>query len=145
MTSEVFPCPNCREIINLSMTHCRFCGVAIDPRAAMLASQNQAIVARACNDANYLKIMARSLIVFYLVSWVPFLGISGWAFLILMLAIPVLFFRWWIKYSSLETVDADFEEAKRQSVIAIVIWSPMFLLWLVGVVISILFPEGLTW
>lgn len=141
MSSEVFPCPNCREIINLEMTHCRFCGVAIDPRAASLASQNQAAVARACNDANYLKIMARSLIVFYLVSWVPFLGAVGWAFLILMIVIPALFIRWWIRYRALQTGDADFEGAKRQTVIAVIIWSAMFLLWLVGAVISLFLPQ----
>ena len=31
---RTFPCPSCKEIINDSMTQCRFCGAPVDPAIA---------------------------------------------------------------------------------------------------------------
>ncbi len=58
---QVFQCQNCREFINTSMTHCSYCGVAINAEAATAAADIQANVAKACSDANFLKIMARAI------------------------------------------------------------------------------------
>ena len=57
---QVFQCPNCREFINTTMTHCSYCGVSVDAHAAHTAAQNQQVVASACHDANYAKILARA-------------------------------------------------------------------------------------
>lgn len=136
---QVFQCPNCREFINVSMTHCSYCGVAINPEAASAAADIQAKVAQACSDANYLKIMARALAAFYLLNWIPFMPLVGWGFLILLVVVPVMLVRWWVKYRDIQTGDQDYEKAKRDPIIAAVIWSAVAVLWLaVSVVQAIL-------
>jgi hypothetical protein len=74
---QVFQCQNCREFINTSMTNCTYCGVAINAEAATAAADVQANVAKACSDANYLKIMARALVVFFLLSFLLFPWLDG--------------------------------------------------------------------
>jgi len=127
---QVFQCQNCREFINTSMTNCSYCGVAINAEAATAAADVQANVAKACSDANYLKIMARALGVFYLLNLIPFLPLVGWGFLVLLIGVPIMMVRWWVKYSKLQTSDADYEKAKRDTIIAAVIWSALAVLWM---------------
>jgi hypothetical protein len=35
---QMFPCPNCKEIINDSMERCRYCNAPVDPQAAATAA-----------------------------------------------------------------------------------------------------------
>lgn len=135
---QAFQCPNCREFINASMSNCSYCGVAINYDSAIAAANIQSKVGQACSDASYLKITARAFVVFYLLSWVPFLPLVGWGSLILFIAVPVMLIRWWVKYSKLQTADPDYEKAKRDTIIAAVIWSALTALWFIIVAIQIL-------
>ena len=38
---RTFACPNCKEIINDSMTQCRFCSVPVDPNVAQLIANRR--------------------------------------------------------------------------------------------------------
>ncbi len=141
MSSDVFPCLNCREIINLSMSNCQYCGVAIDPAAATAAAVLQDRVAEACNGASRLKLMSRAMLFTLLISFVPFIGFAaGWAFLFFLVAIPVLLIYWWVKFRGLQTSDPDFEKARGQLVGAVVLWVVNVVLWqglaLIGSIIS---------
>lgn len=136
---QTFQCPNCREFINASMGNCSFCGAAINYETALAAADIQAKVGQACSDASYLKITARALVVFYLLSWIPFLPLVGWGALILMIAVPVMLVRWWVKYGKLQTGDPDYEKAKRDTIIAAVIWSALIALWFILAAVQILF------
>lgn len=128
--AQVFQCPICREIINTSMTNCPYCGVEINPEAAQTAADTQSRVAEACSNASYLKIMARAMVGFFLASWLPFIGgIGGWGFLAMLVLIPILLVRWWIKYRNLQTADPDFEEARRNTIVAFAIWSGIVVVW----------------
>jgi hypothetical protein len=92
---RVFPCPHCKEFINTSMSECKFCGTAVDYEAAQRAAEIQEQTAKACSDANYLKVTARTMPIFYLVSWVPIIGgIAGWGFLFLLFAVPIMAALW---------------------------------------------------
>lgn len=95
---------------------------------------------QACNDASYLKIMARTMPVFYLIGWIPFVGAVGsWGFLFLLLAVPIMAVRWLIKYSAVRTEDPDFKRAKRSTMIAMAIWGGMLVIWIIGsIVFSVL-------
>lgn len=136
---QVFQCQNCREFINTSMTHCSYCGVAINHEAATAAADVQAKVGQACSDANYLKIMARAQVVFFLLNWIPFLPLVGWGFLILLVAVPIMLIRWWVKYRGIQTADKDYEKAKRDTIIAAVIWSAVTVIWVgIGLIQAIL-------
>ncbi len=138
---SVFQCQNCREFINTSMTHCSYCGVAINAEAATAAADIQANVAKACSDANFLKIMARAQLVFFLLNLIPFLPLVGWGFIILLVAVPIMLVRWWIKYRDIQTGDQDYEKAKRDTIIAAVIWSALVVVWIVIGTIQVVFVK----
>ena len=55
MSPRTFPCPNCNEIINDSMTECRYCSVAIDPGVAQMVADRQEKANQAYSDASYLR------------------------------------------------------------------------------------------
>jgi len=91
---------------------------------------------KACNDGNYISILARSAVVFYLLSWIPILGaFAGWGFLFVMLAIPILVIRWWVKYLEIQTSDKDYQAAKKLILISLAIWAVMAVVWLIGSII----------
>ncbi|MGH9842968.1 MAG: hypothetical protein ACREEM_29880 [Blastocatellia bacterium] len=130
--AQVFQCLNCREMINVSLANCPYCGVAINPETAHAAADNQAIVAQACSNASYLKIMARAMVGFFLFSFVPFVGgIGSWGFLAMLVIIPIVMVRWWVKYRNLQTGDPDFDKARRDTIVALAIWSAMVVVWIV--------------
>lgn len=129
---QVFQCPNCREFINTTMTHCSYCGVSVDANAAHTAAQNQQVVASACHDANYAKILARAFAAFYFISWIPVLGgFASLGWVALLFIVPILLVRWWVKYSKLQTADADYEKAKRETIIAAIIWAAVMVVWFI--------------
>lgn len=119
-------CPHCMELINTSMSQCRFCNHAIDAVSAEKAADAHSKLTQACSDANYLKIVGLAMPAFYGLSWAPFFGMIGWfAFLFIFFAIPVMAIRWWFKFRSVRTSDPDFKSAKRSVVEAITIWIGM--------------------
>lgn len=137
--TQVFQCQNCREFINTAMTNCSYCGVVINPESATTAADVQSKVGKACSDGNFLKIMARALVVFFLVSLVPIVGgLAGWGFLFLLIAVPVMLVRWCIKYNGLQTGDKDYEVAKRNTIISAVIWCGVVVAWLAASLIQAL-------
>jgi hypothetical protein len=119
---HVFPCPNCRETINTSMGQCQFCGATIDPAAAEQSAAATSRVSAAVSDASYLKIMAWSLLTFVVVMFIPLLGLVGVVGLVFVTyALPVMCARWWIKYGSIKTDDADFPNARGTAIIITII------------------------
>jgi len=129
---RIFQCPNCKEYINTSMTQCRFCNAAVDYNTAMVGSVVTDQTNSACNDASYLKIVARVTATVYLLSWVPFAG--GWfgvAFLIMMVVVPIMGIRWWAKYGAITTPDPDYKTARKSVVVAMLIWAALLVVWLV--------------
>lgn len=140
---EVFQCPNCQEFINTSMAQCSYCGVSVNYESAQAAAGVQRQVGQACSDASYLKIMARAQIVFYALSWIPFVGgFAVWGWLFLVFAIPIMLIRWWVKFRALQTADPDFENARRTTIVALVIWSVMMIIWFVVGVINALITRN---
>jgi ABC-type Fe3+ transport system permease subunit len=110
---RVFPCPNCSETINTSMTQCLFCSTAIDHTAAEASAAATSRVSQACSDASYLKIMLGTLIPFGLLIFVPILGLVGLVgFVFVKYAVLVMTIRWWVKYRKIETTDPDFSKAR---------------------------------
>lgn len=119
---EVFPCPNCGETINADMRQCPFCSAAIDHAAALASAAATSKISQACSDASYLKVMAWSLVTFFLVMFIPFLGLAGAIGLwFLRFAIPVMVIRWWIRFGAIKTSDTDFVRAKRTAIIVSVL------------------------
>jgi Ca2+/Na+ antiporter len=120
-TPRTFPCPNCKEIINDSMTTCRFCSVAIDPGIASLVAEQQAKANQACSDASFLRTAAVAMFVFLGLSLIPFVPLVYWGFLITFLVAIVLLVRWQIRFGSLNTSDPDYKKAKRSRNLALLL------------------------
>ena len=126
---HVFPCPNCSETINTSMSQCPFCATAIDHASAETASAETSRISQACSDASYLKIMAWALIPFFFLAFTPFLALAGAAgFWFLKVAIPVMVIRWWVKFAAIKTTDLDYPRARRSAITVGIIWAAVFLL-----------------
>jgi hypothetical protein len=129
---QVFACPKCGEMINTSMSQCAYCNAPVDPQWASWAANAQATIASAFNHANNIMNVARALVVFFLVSLIPFLGFAGLAFIVTLFAFPVLTLLWLIKYQwGLQGIDKnheDLKQARRRIMKACVIWAVMLLL-----------------
>lgn len=118
---RTFRCPNCNEMINDSMTQCRFCSVPVDPGVAQLIADKQEKANQAYSDASYLRTAAIAMYVFLALSFIPFLPLVSWGFLVTFFVVIVLLIRWQLRYASLVTSDADFQGARRSWWISLVL------------------------
>ena len=133
-----FPCPNCKEIINDSMTQCRFCSVPVDPNVAQLIAERQEKANNAYSDASYLRTAAIAMYAFLGLSFVPFLPLVSWGFFIIFIIVIVLLVRWQIRYSGLVTDDADFKSARRSWWISLVMLLALPVVFIIRVGIGVL-------
>jgi hypothetical protein len=126
---RIFQCPGCKETIDTSAVKCPFCSVSIDPKLAEAAADGMARINQACSDASYLRIMAGSMLVFLLLSFLPLVGfVAMIGFYFLVVAVPVMMVRWWVKFGSLTCDDSDWGRAKRTVLMAAGIWAIFLIL-----------------
>jgi|SRR5690349_18487903 len=137
-TVRTFRCPNCNEMINDSMTQCRYCSVPVDPGVAQLIADRQEKANQACSDASYLRTAAVAMYVFLGVSLVPLLGFAFWGFLITFVVVIFLLIRWQIRYGSLVTDDADYKTARRSWWISLALLIGVIVIFIVRIVIDAL-------
>jgi hypothetical protein len=136
-TVEVFPCPTCHETINTSIRQCPHCSTPIDAATAQAAGAATSRISQACSDASYLKIMSWTLFSFFLIMFLPIVGLAGYLGMwFLRFAIPFMSVRWWIKFGRIHTDDPDFSKAKNLATAATVLGG-LLLLGLVGPHITI--------
>jgi len=105
-------------MINDSMTQCRYCSTPVDPGVASLIADRQEMTNRACSDASYLKTAAIALYVFLGLSFIPFLPVVYWGFMITFVVVLVLLIRWQVRFGALVTDDPDYQRARRSKNIA---------------------------
>jgi uncharacterized membrane protein len=118
---RTFRCPACSEMINDSMTQCRYCSTPVDPAVAAMIADQQEKTNRACSDASYLKTAAIAMFVFLGLSFVPFLPIVYWGFVITFVVVLVLLILWQVRFGSLMTNDPDYQRARRSKNIALIL------------------------
>ena len=121
MSPRTFPCPNCNEIISDSTTQCRFCSTPIDPGVAQLVADKQAKVNQSYSDASFLRTAVIAMYVFLGLSFIPFLPLVSWGFLIIFVVVIVLLIRWQVRFSGLVTNDVDYQKARRSWMISLVL------------------------
>ena len=121
-SASILPCPQCGEMIYSDVTACRFCSAAIDPQAAAAGAKLQKRINDACNHAKIVRNMAGVMWILFLVRFV-FFGLV-WGFIGLFFFVPAYLIFWQVKYGSLKTQDPDFNRAKRDRLIALLIWLP---------------------
>jgi hypothetical protein len=126
MDYRTFPCPSCRQIVDTTMQSCRYCGAAIDPTAAAAAAAVQEKVQKACGQASSARIVATAMPVFFVLSFVPFLGMIGVAGNVATLVlVPVSAIRWRLRFGKLASSDPDLPRARRAVKEAALIWAGM--------------------
>ncbi|HVF49394.1 MAG TPA: hypothetical protein VNA19_04870 [Pyrinomonadaceae bacterium] len=119
---QSFPCPSCREIINDTMQTCKYCGAPIDKGIAQAAAEVQSKVNQACSDASYLKTTALVMWVCLGLSFIPYVPLVSWGFLLTFIALVVLLIRWQTKFSDINTPDPDYQKARRSKNLAFILW-----------------------
>lgn len=138
---RTFNCPSCNEVINDSMDVCRFCSAPIDKEAALAAGEIQSRVNQAVSDASYLRTAALTMIAFMGLSFIPFVPLVGWGFLITFFVVLVLLVRWYVKYLSIDTKDPDYVKARRAAVLALVLW---LVALIIGFIVRVVLAAVLT-
>jgi hypothetical protein len=136
---RTFPCPNCNELINTGMDKCRYCSSPVDHAAAEAAADVQDKANQAYSDASVIRNMAAVMWIFFLVRFIPFVGIIGWIGMVAMLVIvPIKMLLWLFKFGRIKTNDPDYKKATTNLVIALLIWLPLPLLFvlIIGMVVS---------
>src|SRR5262245_48338029 len=116
---RTFRCPNCNEMINDSMTNCKYCAVAIDPGISSLIAERQEKANQAYSDASYLRNAAAAMFVFLGVGLVLTIGYLG--FVLTFLITLALLVRWQFKFSYLVVNDPDYAKAKKSRNLAAVL------------------------
>ncbi|HQR31162.1 MAG TPA: hypothetical protein PLK30_00390 [Blastocatellia bacterium] len=84
-------------------------------------------------------VMSRALAVCFIAltfSFLTTLALAG--FLILLVAVPLMQVRWWMKYGRLPTEDMAYQQARRETIVSAVVWCGVLLVWLFASVIQTL-------
>jgi hypothetical protein len=112
--ARIFPCPVCKQTIDMVDPKCRFCGATIDPIAAQAAADLMSRINQACNDASYLKIAMVCGLVFLGVMFLPMIGMVGaLGYLFLKFAIPVWTILWFVRFGRINADDSDLRRARK--------------------------------
>ena len=128
LSVSTFQCPNCHEYINTSMTQCRYCAVPIDAQLATAAVELQEKVNSACNSASLIRNMAGVMWLCFFLRMIPFVGlVATVALLILFFVVPIRLVYWLVRYGGIQTVDVDYKRARRNWLMALILWLLMII------------------
>ena len=132
-------------MINDSMTQCRYCNVPVDPAVAQLIAERQEKANQSYSDASYLRTAVVAMYVFMGLSYIPYVPLVGWGFLVTFIIVLVLLIRWQVKFGSLVTNDADYLKARRSWRLSLVLWLAAIVLgFIVRILIYLLFALAAT-
>ena len=116
---RTFRCANCNEMINDSMTQCRYCSVPVDPGIASMLAERQDKANQAYSDASFLRNGAVAMFLFFAVGLI--LTFAYWGFVGIYLVLAVGLIRWQYRFSALLTNDPDFQRARRSKNVALLL------------------------
>ena len=136
---QVIRCPHCKEYIDARSAHCRFCHGYIDTLTSQVSAELQQRVNNAYNEASWIRNGAGAYAIFVAIRlFVPFLAIGSAVVLpIMSIALPVMLIRWYVRFGRLQTDDPDYPRAKRNWRVALLIFLPVMIIWLVFVLLEI--------
>ena len=124
----MFPCPNCKEIVRVDNTKCRYCGSTIDEASARRLNLDFQRVTDAVASANTFKQSIWLAVLLMVASPVIFLIIrtEDTRYLLISVA-PIVFLgyaiSWQRKYGRLETSDKEYPDALRDMRRTLLVWS----------------------
>ena len=109
---RTFRCASCNEMVNENIQKCPFCNSIIDRQAAMAAAEVQDKANQSYSDANYTKTAAVAMWVFLGISFIPFIPLVAWGFVVTFFVVLIMLIRWQVKFGGLKTPDPDYAKAK---------------------------------
>lgn len=142
---RTFRCPNCSEMINDSMTQCRYCSVPVDPGVAALIADRQEKANHAYSDASFLRTAAIAMYVFLGLSWTGLLPfVFFFACLTTFFVVLILLIRWQLRYANLITDDPDYKSARRSwwTSLAMLIGVPVIIIVRIVIEVLLLVAKG---
>jgi hypothetical protein len=111
------------------MDRCSNCSAPIDSAEAEAGAAIQDQVNRAYSDGSFNRNMAVGMWVFFLIRFIPIVGIAGWVgMFVLMMLVPIRLVMWQVRFGGLKTNDPDHQRAKANRNVAFLIWIPLPLL-----------------
>ena len=113
------------------------CSATLDGRVAAHGADVQNRVNTACNQAKMLRYIAGAMWTFLLLALIPFLMPLAWASNVMFFVVPVWLIYWQVRFGKLQTDDKDYLRAKRDCLIAFLIWSPAMAFELVSLAIGL--------
>lgn len=119
---RTFRCLNCNEMIDDSMTQCRYCSVTVDPVVARRFAERQEQANQSYSAAGFLRKMVVAMYVFLVISYIPMVRILSWGLPLTFIVILVLLVRWQRKFGRLVTNDANYLKARRSLRLSLVLW-----------------------
>ena len=135
---RTFRCLNCNEMINDSMTQCRYCNVPVDAVVARLVAERQERANQSYSDASFLRTAAIVIYVCVVLSFTPIVAFVGSVgFVITFFLVLALLIRWQLKFGRLVTNDADYLKARRS-------WRFALMLWILAIPIGLIVRSSLS-
>ena len=124
-----FQCQICDESISPLLANCPYCGAVVDAAESPVRALSP--INKACKEAMFLRAMARLLVACFLALAMSFVEKYALpAFLLFLIAVPIMVISWWIKYRNLQTTDQSYASAKRDVAVAAVVWVGVIIVWL---------------
>lgn len=112
-------CPNCSEPMAATAKFCSACGLPVDWKRKQESEEEKKQVKKAGDQAYAMMLTAIALIPFYLMHYLPFVGLVGSiGFLLILVVVPSWAIRWWDKHGKLESTSAEYTKAKNTVLIA---------------------------
>ena len=119
---RTFRCLNCNELIDDSMTQCRYCSARVDPVVAQLVAERQERAKQSYRAVSYVRMAVVAMYVFMGLSYTRFVRIPGAGITITFFLTLVLLMRWQKKFGGLVTNDAAYLKARRSLRLWLVLW-----------------------
>ena len=119
---RTFRCLNCNEMIDDSMTQCRYCSATVDPTVARLVAERQERASQSYSAARLVRMAVVVMYVFIVLSYIPFVQVLSIGIPITFFVVIVLLMRWQKKFGSQVTNDADYLKARRSWRLSLVLW-----------------------
>jgi hypothetical protein len=87
--------------------------VPVDPGVASLIAERQQKANQAVSDASYLRTATIAMWVFLGLTFIPFVPLVEFGFIITAFVVIVLVIRWQVKFGNLLSNDPDYEAARK--------------------------------
>lgn len=133
---KTFRCPNCKELVNNTMTSCSHCSLELNEQTVSDSIATQERINSAYNSANNVRILAGAMWAFFFFSFLPFIGIIGrLGFYMAFVGVPFWLVVWMIRFGNINKSEPNIDEARKFLLTALGIWAIYPVLYVVLIIL----------